>query len=275
MKKLFFLFSSVVFLLSCSGEESAKSQQKTETDTLTKSEINPDWFLTLDTLSDATIAKNYLDSLIVTLEDGDLGTESFHKAYFKYSPDLRFKIMFVLGESCGAYCNPYNLAFYYYKSKGRLVKIEPEDYFVCPVDTIYPIYSSKDTSEYLLMGSTWCRPVGYESGENFSIQHLVVTADTLYFKKLKVINEDAIDLSESLSFLIYRSEIFCSDLVAEGGVDQPDDIGFNFDPKTLKITYKTTEWRTAEVNECRYYKGEFLYENGQFVQQVEKDITHQ
>ena len=110
----------------------------------------------------------FMNSESETEDDGRLNPNT-ETARVYYAPDNQFKILVTIGESCGAYCNPYNSGWLYYTRKGKLVE-QFVDFFE-PVVAIYTVAKTKTYTDYVVFTNNWSRPRGFKTGTTYGFKH--------------------------------------------------------------------------------------------------------
>jgi hypothetical protein len=173
-----------------------------------------------------------------------------------YSPDNRFKIITTIGESCGAYCNPYNMSWIYLSSKkGKLIEKALE--FIDPVSAIQILSKTsaragtdgKTYTDYLILTNNWARPRGFEAGQTWGFHQLRVQGDSIQF--ILPVSIDA----EEKSTRFYSTDVLCT---------ETETASLVYDGKTKTIHVSTYVY-VDEEGKCRFTKRKFAYKKGVFV----------
>jgi hypothetical protein len=180
-----------------------------------------------------------------------------------YSPDNRIKILTTNGESCGAYCNPYNKTWIYVAQK-KGTPIEKAFDFIDPVTEIKILTKTKKFTDYLVLTSNWCRPRGFEAGETWNFHHIRLQGDSIQF--LKPIFTD----KETNSAWIFSSSVLCV---------EKENLGMKYNDKTKTISFSYLNYSDQEEeSKCYYYVGKYSFVKGRFVQveikKNEAEINH-
>ena len=179
------------------------------------------------------------------------------EAQITYSPDNRFKILVTLGESCGAYCNPYNMCWFYIAKKNGATIEKPFD-FIDPITEIKILTKTsaragtdgKTYTDYLILTQNWCRPRGFEAGSNWNFHHLRIQGDSLQFIQ-PIFGNDENNSSE-----IYSADVLCI---------QQENPGMWYNEKTKIITFLNYVYNDGD-EKCYEYKGKYTFLNGRFLQ---------
>lgn len=227
--------------------------------------------------ADARIIKNYIHSLnvemvmdtsIVGIEilegkkptpefiDSLIGEsrEGYRDGNVCYSPDKKFKIFTITGESCGMHCNCFYQAYLHFNSSKKGIVLA-SGFF--PVDAIYKLNDGK----YLIIqkASTCGGTVFY----NYK------RATLISFKKSKVVYHPFV-------YGIPFSTINKNTIEKDGGLglsqliddehESPDSLVLRFDPKSNGLQYKYLAYADlANMSEAFTFSGYFHYEKGRFV----------
>lgn len=165
-----------------------------------------------------------------------------------YSPDKRFKIVYTVGESCGAYCNPYNMGWLYLSTKNKVIEKQLD--FCDPVDAIHILQKTKMYTDYLIMMSNWSRPRGFETGLVWNFIQLRVYTD-----KYEIIQPELKDGTDSY-YGVFSSNVICK---------EEKKSGMWFDKKGTSISYLTYEYRDENSN-CVMVSGKYVFKAGKFIQ---------
>lgn len=168
-------------------------------------------------------------------------------AQITYSPDNRFKLLCTLGESCGAYCNPYNLCWIYVAQNNGTVTEKALE-FIDPVKEIVLLRKTKTYTDYLVFTSNWCRPRGFEAGETWNFHHIRLQGDSIQFMK-------PIFTDENNSTWFYSSDVLCI---------EKENPGMWYNTKTKMITYAYYRY-SDEENKCSFNKGSYKLVKGNYV----------
>lgn len=183
-------------------------------------------------------------------DDGRLNPNTT-TAQVNYAPDNRFKFVVTIGESCGAYCNPYNSAWLYYYTNGKLTGIK-YDYFN-PIRGIFVVAKTKEYTDYVVLTSNWSRPRGFETGTTYGFIHYRWQNDELTEIKPTFIEP------ENNYTEIYSSNLLCKEV---------EGIGMTYNAKTKTINYKLLSY-SDENSICQIITGKYTYKKGIFLQAKE------
>lgn len=209
-------------------------------------------------VKDSLIIKKHIDKLNIE-EFTENGTQAefdslakytndgFRKGNVNYSPDNKFKIFVIEGESCGHCCNPMFKGFIYY-NLSKKIKFEAIEVFA--IDKIL----KTNQTDYLIFskGGQGCGIYSYSNLKVISVS--IVNNKLVYrdfFYKDNYLKES--NLSKG-NFGIEERQLF----------DFGNEFKLNYNKKTKKINFQFTKI-IDEVNLIgKFYKGEFILKNGNY-----------
>lgn len=177
-------------------------------------------------------------------------------AEITYSPDKRFKILVSVGESCGAYCNPYNESTLYFASKKNTTP-QKIDLRFDPVKEIHILATTKTYTDYLVITHNWARPRGIESGLTWNFHLLRFENDSI--REIPLSGAPGMDDISSF----YSIEVICKKKEKEG---------LWFDGKKKSISYAFYSYDEAE-NKCKYTTGKYVYSKGKIKRVVNVSVN--
>lgn len=173
-----------------------------------------------------------------------------------YAPDSSFKIFVVYGESCGAYCNPYDQSWIHFNDESQLV-INHADFGGTNIE-IYLIPDGK----YLVIESYWGRPAGYYSITGHA-------ARVISFQDHKMVTHPVFESDEEandkLGYRQYQEHV----------IDSTEYLNYNIQTKQLSYQYGHDESVDFEGGKAYTVKGFFQFENGVFVEKEQIKSTYE
>lgn len=173
----------------------------------------------------------------------------FETANIYWPPDSAFRIIHFEGESCGAYCNPYNLGYIVPRGEAPNDSIE---FDIDPVTNIYYIDLSVQRV-YLVFQGQWYRPRGIEGAYQLRVD--AVGADLKPAKIFQTTNYNG-DTTWS-SFITASTSTFTQ-----------DDPVLEFDEDSWEIRYEYSEYAEDEffsTGDFERIKGAYRFVYGRFL----------
>lgn len=165
-----------------------------------------------------------------------------------YAPDSSFKIFVVYGESCGAYCNPYNKSWLHFNDSSHYVLNNAG--FEGELEIVY-----LEDGKYLVIETGWARPASV-----YSIEYGVAKVVSLSGHNMipAFVHKDELDDEYAMS---HDQENFIE-----------SERYMRYDPKKQRLNYQYANDLSycCGVDSAFVYKGYYQYEKGKFIQKDEK-----
>lgn len=165
-----------------------------------------------------------------------------------YSPDSLLKIFVVFGESCGAYCNPYNKSWLHFNDSSHYVLNNAG--FSGELEIV-----KLEGGRYLVIETGWARPASVYSVE-YGLAKVVSLEDHSILPVF--VHQDELDDDYSMG---HEQEHFIE-----------SDRYIVYDSKKQRLNYQFANDLNfcCGVDSAYVYKGYYQYEKGQFIQKDEK-----